>query len=155
MIWMCNAVWKVIQSEPYCRGIIFTLPWPRTSLATLPQIWVYLCGGNCVGVHLLPLPYPHQHMVRKHLIHIWDEAGMQFERLFSLNNIVPSGIVVTLSWPRILAQLSQTVLKFVAITVWVCIHNPIHMSRWCSNTLYMYEIDVGCSLKGHTTSTIA
>ena len=25
----------------------------------------------------------------------------------------------------------------------------------CSNTLYMYDIDVGCSLKGSTASTIA
>jgi hypothetical protein len=25
----------------------------------------------------------------------------------------------------------------------------------CSNTLYMYDMDVGCSLKGSTASTIA
>jgi len=29
---------------------------------------------------------------------------------------------------------------------------PIHNCLRCSNTLYMYAIDVGCSLKGSTAS---
>ena len=32
---------------------------------------------------------------------------------------------------------------------------PIHNCSRCSNTFYMYDIDVGCSLKGSTASTIA
>ncbi len=31
----------------------------------------------------------------------------------------------------------------------------IHNCVRCSNTLYMYDMDVGCSLKGSTASTIA
>jgi hypothetical protein len=37
----------------------------------------------------------------------------------------------------------------------MCCHMPIHNCSRCSNTLYMYDMDVGCSLKGSTASTIA
>jgi hypothetical protein len=36
--------------------------------------------------------------------------------------------------------------------VWEGSHMPIHNLRRCSNTSYMYDIDIGCSLKGSTAS---
>jgi hypothetical protein len=36
-----------------------------------------------------------------------------------------------------------------------CGNGVIHNCLRCSNTFYMYDMDVGCSLKGFTASTIA
>jgi len=40
----------------------------------------------------------------------------------------------------------------VVVMVWVCCHMPIYNCLRCSNSLYMYDMDVGCSLKGSTAS---
>ena len=37
---------------------------------------------------------------------------------------------------------------------WMCIHMPIPNSWGCSNTLYRYDMDMRCSLKGSTDSTV-
>ena len=36
----------------------------------------------------------------------------------------------------------------------MCCHMPIHNCLRCSNTLHLYDMDVGCSLKGSTTSVL-
>ncbi len=40
----------------------------------------------------------------------------------------------------------------VVVMVWLWSHMPIHSLRRCSNISYMYDIDMGCSLKGFTAS---
>jgi hypothetical protein len=42
----------------------------------------------------------------------------------------------------------------VAVMVWMCCHMSTHNCLRCSNTFYMYDIDVGCSFEGSTTSVI-
>ncbi len=66
-----------------------------------------------------------------------------------------SGIISTLTSSRISANSPKSGETSVVVAVWVCCHMPIHNCLKCSNTIYMYDIDVGCSLKGSTASTIA
>jgi len=66
-----------------------------------------------------------------------------------------SYMVCTLTSPRASANSPKSEQTSVVITVWVCSHMPIHNRCRCLNTLYMYDMDVGCSLKGSTASTIA
>ena len=59
------------------------------------------------------------------------------------------------AWPPLNHSIDHWTLTSVMVTVWVCCHIPIHNCLRFSNTLYMYDMDVGCSLKGSTASTIA
>ena len=66
-----------------------------------------------------------------------------------------TGIISTLTSSRISVNFPKSGETSVVVTVWVCCHMKIHNCLRCSNTLYMYYIDVGCSLKGSTASMIA
>ncbi len=114
-------------------------------------IWGYLCGGN--GVSVLPYAHPQLFKVFKHLIYVWHRCGMQFERFYSLNDSVV-GSFPHITSSRISASSPKSGDTSVVVTVWVCCHMPNHNCSRCSNTLYMYDMDVGCSLKGSIASTI-
>ena len=79
---------------------------------------------------------------------------MQFERFYSLNDSVGGNIAtLTSSWISVNSPKSGE--TSVVVKVRMCCHIPIHNCLRCSNTLYMCDMDVGCSLKGSTASTIA
>ena len=67
----------------------------------------------------------------------------------------PGGILHTSS-PRISANSHKSgeirVVKMVS--VWVCIYVIINNSWRCSTALYIYKIDLGCSLKSSTASSL-
>jgi hypothetical protein len=63
-----------------------------------------------------------------------------------------SGMVCTLGLGRISANSHKSGEASVVVTVWVWSHMPIHNLRMCSNTSYMYDMDMGCSLKASTAS---
>ncbi len=65
-----------------------------------------------------------------------------------------SGIISTLTSSRISVNSPNSGETSVVVTVWLCCHMPIHNCLRCSNTLYMYDVDVECSLKGSTASMI-
>ena len=67
---------SVVGSFPHLHH-----PWFQPAL-----LWGILCGGNSVSV--LPYPHPQLFKVCKHLIYVWHVCGMQFERFYSLNDIV-------------------------------------------------------------------
>ncbi len=52
----------------------------------LSQVWGNLCGGN--GMNVLPYAHPQLFKMFKHLIYVCLRCGMQFERFYSLNDIV-------------------------------------------------------------------
>ena len=63
-----------------------------------------------------------------------------------------SGMVCTLASPILSANSPKSGEMYVIITEWVCSHMPIPNSRRWSNTSYLYDMNVGCSLKGSTAS---
>ncbi len=63
-----------------------------------------------------------------------------------------SGMVSTLASGRISANFSKSGEASVVVTVWVSSHMPINNLWRCSNTSYMYDMDMGCILKGFTAS---
>jgi hypothetical protein len=65
-----------------------------------------------------------------------------------------SGMVCTPTSHRLSANSPKSGVTSVVVTEWMCIHMSIHNSWRCSNTSYRYDIDVMCSLKGSTASTI-
>ncbi len=66
-----------------------------------------------------------------------------------------SGMVCTLASGWISANFPKSGEASVVVTGWMWSHMPIHNLRRCSNTSYMYDMDMGCSLKGSTASTKA
>ena len=78
---------------------------------------------------------------------------MQFERFYSLNDSVAG------SFPHIIiydfSELSHIWGNLCGGNGMHVLPYPIHNCLRCSNTQYMYNMDVGCSLKGSTASTIA
>jgi hypothetical protein len=66
-----------------------------------------------------------------------------------------SGMVCTLTSPRLSANSPKYGETSVVVTEWMCIHMSVHNSWMCSITSYRYDMDVMCSLKGSTVSTIA
>jgi hypothetical protein len=79
---------------------------------------------------------------------------MQFERFYILNDSIVGSFP---HWhqSRISVNSPKSGETSVVVTVWVCFHIPIHNCLRCSNTVYMYDINVRCSLKGSTASAIA
>jgi hypothetical protein len=65
-----------------------------------------------------------------------------------------SGMVCTPTSPRLSANSPKSGETSVVVTEWICIHMSIHNSWRCSNPSYRYDMDVGCSVKGSTASTI-
>ena len=109
------------------------------------MVWV-------VCIHIL---YPRHGKVLKHQIYVYDGCGMQFERFYNLSHSA-----VTWFWPvhrHLGFQPTHLALgeTFVVVMVWVCVHIHIHSIHSFSITLYVYMMDVGCSLKGSTASTRA
>jgi len=80
-------------------------------------------------------------------------CGMQFERFCSLKDSVVGSFPYTYNTSRISANSPKSGETSVVVTVWVCCHMPINNYLRCSNTLYMYDMDVGCSLKGSIVFT--
>ncbi len=74
---------------------------------------------------------------------VWKVLQTQWKR---------SGLVCTLASGRISANFPKSREASVVVTVWVWGHMPIHILRRCSNTSHMYDMDMGCSLKGSTAS---
>ncbi len=66
-----------------------------------------------------------------------------------------SGMVCTLASGRIIANSNKSGETSVVVMVWVWSHMPIHNLRRCCNPSYMYDLELGFSLKGSTASTKA
>ena len=103
-------------------------------------------------MNVLSYAHPQLFKVFKQLIYVWHGCEMQFERFYHLNDSVVG------SFPHLHHMISETFPKSgetsVVVTVWMCCHMPILNCSRCSNTLYIYDMDMGCSLKGSTVSTI-
>ncbi len=66
-----------------------------------------------------------------------------------------SRMVCTLASGTISAYFPKSGEASVVVTVWVWSHMPIHNLRRHSNPSNMYDMDMGCSLKGSTDSNKA
>ena len=125
-------------------------------LSQLSKIWRNVCGGNAVWVCC--------HMPIHNCVRYSNTLCMYAMDVGC--SLKSSMVSTTASWhghhtyitknndfsppSPIYGEMS------VVVTVWgMCCHMPIHNCLRCSNTLHMYDIDVGCSLKGSTASTIA
>ncbi len=64
-----------------------------------------------------------------------------------------SGRVCTVAEGRISANSHKSGEVSVEVMVWMWSHMPTHNLRRWSNLSYMYDMDMGCSLKGSTAST--
>jgi hypothetical protein len=64
-----------------------------------------------------------------------------------------SGMVCTLSPGRISANFPKFGEMSVEVIMWLWSHMPIHNLRSYSNTSYMYDMNMGCSLKSSTAQS--
>ncbi len=94
--------------------------------------------------------YPHTHpqlqQVITHLAHVWHECGILFERSYSLHHSIVASFAL-IHHLTISANYPKSGATFVVVKLWGCIHMTIHNCRRCKLTLYMYAMNVRCSLK--------
>ena len=107
-------------------------------------------GVGC-SVSVKPYAHPQQLKVLKHLIYVWYGCGMQSESFYTLKHSKAAWFAhfIWLSfWPT-LPNLRKrgNVCGGNRGSVQPYAH-PQHNSWRCSNTLYINDMDVGCSLKG-------
>ena len=151
MIWMWHAVWKVLQPQPRHRRMICTHTSPRI-LVNSPK------SGETSVLYL----WVNGHMP---IYNIWRCSSTSYiciawmwHAVWKVLQCPPlwGGILFTLtSSTRISTNSPTSGGLFVVVMLWVCIHMIILHWRMCSNTLSLYAMDVVCSLKGFTASTIA
>ena len=120
-------------------------------LDQLSPIWRSICGGNCVMRQ--QCAHPQQLKEFKHLIFVWYGYGMLCERFYILNHSLLAWFT-HLHCLRFHHNYPKSNKTYLMGIVWWCSFMPIHKSWRCANTLYMYEMDVRCNLKGFITSTI-
>ena len=143
-IW--DAVWKVISLKRDIVALFTQVLDPGFQPSTLPNLGQYLWRWQCECASITITLSPSAEDAQTICDAVWKVIQPQPQH---------SGIIFTHPWPRISANSPKSGQIFVVLAVWMCIHNPIHISRRCPNTLHMYGMDVGCSLKGYTSSTIA
>jgi hypothetical protein len=87
MTWTWDAFCKVLQPRSKHSGKFCTLASGSIS-ANFPKSGEVsvVCGGN--GVSVKPYAHPQPEKVLKHLTYVWHRRGMQFERLYSLNQSI-------------------------------------------------------------------
>jgi hypothetical protein len=143
MTWIWDNVWKILQPQPKDSGMVCTLASGRISadshksgrVSVVVMMWMW----SLMPTHNLRMCYGH-----------WK----QFER-FLQPQPKRSSMVCTLASGRISTNSHITGEASVVVTVWVWSHMPTYNQRRCSNTSYMYDMDMGCSLKGSAASTKA
>ena len=146
---MWYAVWKALQPQPLRSGMACILTSPRLS-AHSPNLG-NICDNN--GVSEQPYAHSQQLKMLNHPIYVWHECGMQFERFCSLNHC-------KVAWFANLHHLGfQPTLPNLGN---VCGDNGVNVHPYAHpqqlmviNTSYLYDMNVGCSLRGSTASTIA
>ena len=120
MAWTQNAVWKVLQSQSYHRGVVSTLTSPRLSCESSA-----ICPS--ITIEGAPSPYICMTWMRDA---VWKVIQPQSYH---------SGVVSALTSPRVSASSPKSGETSVLVMVWVCSHMPNHHNWRCSNTLYAYD----------------
>ena len=141
-------------SQPwYHSDMVCILTSPRVSAnspkskQTSAVIMVWVCSH-------MPCAQPLQKLKMHYICMtcMWDALW----KVFPASQPKRDVMVCTLTSHRVSANANSP--KFeqtsVVITVWVCRHMQIHNRCRCSNTLYMYDMDVGCILNGSTAFTV-
>ncbi len=148
LMWTWDAVWKVLQPQPKHSGMFAHLHQVgfRPTLTNLGKyLWWWWCECEAIGPSTTSAgaQTPHICMTWTWDV-VWKVLQPQSKR---------SGMVCTLASGRISAYSHKSGEVSVMVTLWVWSHMPIHNLRRCSNTSYMYHVDMGCNLKGSTAST--
>ncbi len=148
MAYIRDAVQKVLQPQPKCSGMVCTLASGRISanfhksgeVSVVVMVWVW----SHMPIHNL------RRCSTSHICIIWT-----CDAVWKVLQPQPkhSGMVCTLAAGRISANSHKSGELSVVVTVWMWSHMPIYNLRRCSNTSYISDIHMGCSLKGSTAST--
>ncbi len=144
MMWTQEAVWVGChcQPQPWRNDIILTSQVTQNHI-----LWAKYGGYNCYKLQ----PYAHgQHInVLKHFVHVKCACGKQFELAVSLNHDV-----MTSCWLHKLPRTPKYEPSCVGITVRGYSHMPMDSISMCSNTVYIYDVDTGSSLRWLSASTM-
>ena len=95
LTWMWDAVWKVLQTQPWNSGMICTLHHLGLQ-PTLANVGNLCGGGNIVSVQ--PYAHPQYWKALNHLIHVWHGCEMKFERFYSLNHGIVAWFAHFITW---------------------------------------------------------
>jgi hypothetical protein len=143
-----NSPGSKVQDEPY-HGFHTSI---TQTFIQLSQIWGNVCGGNdcecaaiCPSTTIYGATTPN-----KSMSWTWNTVWKVLQ-----SQSYHSGVVSALTSPMDSASSPKSGETSVLVMVWVCSHMPIHHNWRCSNTLYAYDVNVECSLKGSTVSTIS
>ena len=131
MPWTWNAVWKVLQPQPKCSGMVYTLASGRISTNS------HKFGEVSVVVRMWMWSHMPIHNLRMcSNLHI----GMTctYDAVWKVLQSQPksSGMVWTLAKGKISANFPKSGEASVVATVWMWSHMPIHNLRRCSNTSF-------------------
>ena len=131
-----------------CSNILHMYVIDVQTFFQLSQIWGNVCGWNdkispSITIEGAPTSYICMSWT-------WNTVWKVLQ-----SQSYHSGVVSALTSPRVSASSPKSGETSVLVMVWVCSHTPIHHNWRCSNTLYAYDVDVECSLKGSTVSTIS
>ena len=119
--------------------------WPRTTKSDPSRSSV-----GIIYLRLMPNAHVQHNNVLKHLVHIWCGCRKHFEVAVSLNHDRMTSFWFH-KWPRIIKSEPSK----VGMTVRGYCHIPMDSISMCSNTLYMYNLDVGSSSSWLSASTMA
>ncbi len=145
-----HSMW--VWSLNYCTLISFVVSlWPRKSANSL-KFLAYKNGAS--GVMVDPSALPQHRNGLKLLLYVWSGCRNHLMWVWGLNHCTLTSCVASL-WHRKSANSLNSVATSMVVVAWWWTNLPIHShSIWMiSNTLYMYEVDVGTIPCGFWAST--